>query len=277
MADAAVLLRRLRALDWRITVGVAAIAAIIIVAYAVPYSPIADANASRAQLAGPGHYWFGTDKLGRDVFRRVLAGARLDLPLALGGMAVSLLIGVPLGLLASQKSRWSERFMRALDMFQAFPLLVLAIVLVALAGNALWMIVVAIALINTPRFIRLVRAEALSLRESRFVEAAVAIGATRSRVMFRHLLPNTANTILVQASLTAAQSIVVIASLAYLGIGIVPPRASWGGMIRDGSANITTGQWWVAIFPGIAVFLCVLLFNQIADRLERVLSRGARG
>ena len=271
------LLALLRRLDWRVTVGVAAIAAFIIVAYVVPYSPISDAQANRPQLASPGHFWFGTDKLGRDVFRRVLAGARLDLPLALAGMAVSLLLGVPLGLVASQKSRWAERFMRGLDMFQAFPLLVLAIVLVALAGNAMWMIVVAIALINTPRFIRLVRSEALSLRESRFVEAAIAIGATPKRVMFRHLLPNTANTILVQASLTAAQSIVVIASLAYLGIGIVPPKASWGGMIRDGSANITTGQWWIAIFPGIAVFLCVLLFNQIADRLERVLSRGARG
>ena len=90
-------------------------------------------------------------------------------------------------------------------------------------------------------------------------------------------LPNTTGTILVQASLTAAQSIVVIAALAYLGIGIRPPKASWGAMIKDGSQGITTGQWWIAIFPGLSVFVCVLLFNQIADRLERVLSRGARG
>ena len=270
-------LSRLRRLDSVATVGVLLIIAFIAVAYAVPYSPVDDANAHRDSLVGPGKYWFGTDNLGRDVFRRVLAGARLDLPLALGGMAVSMCLGVPLGLLASQKSRWAERFMRGLDMFQAFPLLVLAIVLVALAGNHLYMVVVAIALINTPRFIRLIRSEALSLRESRFVEAAIAIGATRSRVMFRHLLPNTTGTILVQASLTAAQSIVVIAALAYLGIGIRPPKASWGGMIKDGSQGITTGQWWIAIFPGFSVFVCVLLFNQIADRLERVLSRGARG
>jgi peptide/nickel transport system permease protein len=267
----------LRRVDPVVAIGVLLIVALIIVAYAVPYSAVDDANGGRESLAAPGHYWFGTDNLGRDVFRRVLAGARLDLPLALSGMLVSLVLGVPLGLLASQKSRWSERFMRGLDMFQAFPLLVLAIVLVALAGNALWMVVVAISLINTPRFIRLVRSEALSLRESRFVEAAVAIGASRKRVMFKHLLPNTTNTILVQASLTAAQSIVVIAALAYLGIGIKPPKASWGAMIRDGSQGITTGHWWISIFPGIAVFLCVLLFNQIADRLERVLSRGARG
>ena len=271
------LLERLRRVDPVIAIGVGLLLAVIILAYAVPYSPVDDANAHRPGNASPGTFWFGTDGLGRDVFRRVLAGARIDLPLALAGMAVSLILGVPLGLLASQKSRWAERFMRGLDMFQAFPLLVLAIVLVSLAGNHLWMIVVAIALINTPRFIRLVRSEALSLRESRFVEAAIAIGATRSRVMFRHLLPNTTNTILVQASLTAAQSIVVIASLAYLGIGIKPPKASWGAMIRDGAQGITTGDWWIAIFPGIAVFVCVLLFNQIADRLERVLSRGARG
>lgn len=267
----------LRRVDPIAAAGVLLIVSLIVVAYAVPYSPIDDANAHRESLVGPGKYWLGTDSLGRDVFRRVLAGARLDLPLALSGMAVSLIFGVPLGLLASQKSRWAERFMRGLDMFQAFPLLVLAIVLVALAGNHLYMVVVAIALINTPRFIRLVRSEALSLRESRFVEAAVAIGATRARVMFRHLLPNTTGTILVQASLTAAQSIVVIAALAYLGIGIRPPQASWGAMIKDGSQGITTGQWWIAIFPGVAVFVCVFLFNQIADRLERVLSRGARG
>ena len=267
----------LRRIDRIAAGGVLLVVAFIVVAYLVPYSAIDDANAQRQSLASPGKYWFGTDNLGRDVFRRVLAGARLDLPLALSGMAVSLILGVPLGLLASQKSRWAERFMRGLDMFQAFPLLVLAIVLVALAGNHLYMVVVAIALINTPRFIRLVRSEALSLRESRFVEAAVAIGATRSRVMFKHLLPNTTGTILVQASLTAAQSIVVIAALAYLGIGIRPPKASWGAMIKDGSQGITTGQWWIAIFPGVAVFICVLLFNQIADRLERVLSRGARG
>ena len=267
----------LRRIDPIVAAGVLLIVSLIAVAYAIPYSPIDDTNAQRESFVGPGAYWFGTDSLGRDVFRRVLAGARLDLPLALAGMAVSLVLGVPLGLLASQKSRWSERFMRALDMFQAFPLLVIAIVLVALAGNHLYMVVIAIAVINTPRFIRLIRSEALSLRESRFVEAAVAIGASRLRVMFKHVLPNTTGTILVQASLTAAQSIVVIAALAYLGVGIRPPKASWGAMIKDGSQGITTGQWWVAIFPGIAVFICVLLFNVIGDRLERVLSRGARG
>lgn len=267
----------LRRIDPIVAAAVLLIASLIVAAYAVPYSPIDDANAHRESFVGPGTYWLGTDSLGRDVFRRVLAGARLDLPLALGGMAVSLVLGVPLGLLASQKSRWAERFMRGLDMFQAFPLLVIAIVLVALAGNHLYMVIVAIAVINTPRFIRLIRSEALSLREGRFVEAAIAIGASRMRVMFKHVLPNTTGTILVQASLTAAQSIVVIAALAYLGVGIKPPKASWGAMIKDGSQGITTGQWWIAIFPGIAVFICVLLFNVIGDRLERVLSRGARG
>lgn len=271
------ILPALRRVDPIVAAGVVLIVSLIVVAYAVPYSPIDDANAHRESFVGPGKYWLGTDSLGRDVFRRVLAGARLDLPLALGGMAVSLVLGVPLGLLASQKSRWAERFMRGLDMFQAFPLLVIAIVLVALAGNHLYMVIVAIAVINTPRFIRLIRSEALSLRESRFVEAAIAIGASRMRVMFKHVLPNTTGTILVQASLTAAQSIVVIAALAYLGVGIKPPKASWGAMIKDGSQGITTGQWWIAIFPGIAVFICVLLFNVIGDRLERVLSRGARG
>ncbi len=180
-------------------------------------------------LVPPGSaFWFGTDSLGRDIFSRTIAGARVDIPLALAGTLVSLVVGVSAGLLASTKSRWSDRTMRALDMFQAFPLLVLAIAIVALTGNKLHNVVFAIAFLNIPRFIRLVRSEALALRESRFIEAAYAIGASRLRVMVRHLLPNMTGTILVQASLTAAQAIIVIAALSFLGIGVTPPDAKLG-------------------------------------------------
>ena len=242
----------------------------------LPHDPLTQ---SPGQTFEPpsGDHWFGTDNLGRDVFARVIAGARLDLPLAIIGTLLSLVIGVTLGLLASTKGRWSERLMRGLDMFQAFPLLVLAIVVVSLAGNHLYNVVIAIALINVPRFIRLVRSEALVLRESRFVEAATAMGASRGRVLFRHILPNVSGTILVQASLTAAQAIVVIAALAFLGIGIAPPTASWGGMIKSGAGSMTTGEWWVAIFPGITVFVCVFALNQIAEGLDTMLGRGSRG
>lgn len=222
-------------------------------------------------------FWFGTDTLGRDVFSRTITGARLDLPLAISGMLVSMVIGVPIGLMVGTKSTWSERVMRALDMFQAFPFLVLAIVIVALTGNSLRNVVLAIATINVPRFIRLVRSEALALRETRFIEAARAIGASGSRILFRHMLPNVTGIIFVQASLAAAQSIVVIAALSFLGIGIRPPTASWGAMIQSGTQGISTGEWWVSFFPGMAVFLSVFCFNQIADLLDVILGRGAHG
>ena len=135
-----------------------------------------------ATLSPPGgEFWFGTDRVGFDVFSRTIAGATIDLPVALLGTTLSLIFGVPLGLIVSVKSRWFERVMRGLDMFQSFPLLVLAIVIAALTGNNLRNVVFAIALVNVPRFIRLVRSEALALRESRFIEAARSIGASEDK------------------------------------------------------------------------------------------------
>ena len=154
-----------------------------------------------------------------------------------------------------------------MDAFQAFPLLILALALVSLSGNELYMVVVAIALINVPRFIRLMRSEILSLREARFIEAAIATGASPSRVVFRHLLPNVWGIVLVQTSLTVANAIVVISSLSFLGIGVSAPTPPWGSMIRDGAGNMSSGEWWIAGFPGLAVVLCVLAFNQLADAI----------
>jgi peptide/nickel transport system permease protein len=226
-------------------------------------------DADHALEPPSGDFWFGTDQLGRDIFARTVAGARLDLPLALAGTLLSMVVGVALGLLASTKGKWSERLMRGVDMFQAFPLLILAIVIVALTGNKLHNVVLAVAIINVPRFIRLVRADALALRESRFIEACIAIGASRTRILLRHVLPNVSGTILVQASLTAAQALVIIASLGFLGIGITPPAASWGTMIQSGAQNLATGEWWLALFPGLAVFVAVWSFNQVAEGVER--------
>jgi peptide/nickel transport system permease protein len=227
-----------------------------------------------AILAGPGSdYYFGTDGTGLDVFSRTIASAQRDVPLALGGTFLSLLLGVPLGLLASMKGAWGERMMRGLDIFQAFPILVLAIVLVSVTGNELRNVVIAIAIINVPRFMRLIRSEALTLRESRFVEAAFAIGCSKTRVMLRHVLPNVTGVTLAQSALAAAHAIIVIAALSFLGVGVSLPEPSWGLMIQSGARNITTGQWWVALFPGIAVFIAVLSLNLIADGLQDVFER----
>ncbi|MCK5891462.1 MAG: ABC transporter permease [Aeromicrobium sp.] len=241
----------------------------------LPYDPRGtDGSASRE---GPsGTHWFGTDGTGGDVFSRVIEAAKIDLSLALAGTAVALVIGVPLGLAASTKGKGSQRLVRGLDAFQAFPLLILALALVSLSGNQLYMVVVAIALLNIPRYMRLLRSEVLAIRESRFVEAATAMGASTPRLIFRHLLPNVWGVILVQTSLTIANSIVVLSSLSFLGVGVSAPTPSWGSMIRDGAGNMSSGEWWIATFPGLAVLLCVLAFNQLADAIGDRTARSYR-
>ncbi|WP_205717557.1 ABC transporter permease [Actinomadura soli] len=211
---------------------------------------------------------FGTDRDGLDVFSRTIASASRDVPLALGGALVSLLIGAPIGLLVSFPTRLADWVMRALDLFQAFPLVILAVALVTLTGNDLQNVVIAIIIINAPRMIRLVRTEALVLRSRRFVEAAHAIGASRSRVLFRHILPNVTEIMIAQTALAAAQAIVVVAALSFLGVGVSPPDPTWGLMIQSGSQQISTGQWWVVLFPGLAVVVAVSAFNAIGRGLQ---------
>lgn len=255
---------------WPVIVGIAVLITFTIAGAVIPlpFNPTTpDAN---NPLTGPtGSHWFGTDVSGFDVFSRVIRAASSDIPLALIGTLASLAAGVPLGLLASGKGKLGERIMRVTDIFQAFPLLVLSVVLVSLAGRSnQWNVVWAIMITNVPRFMRLVRSEGLALREARFVEAAYAIGATRSRIAFRHILPNTVSVILVQVSLSAAYALVVIAALAFIGIGAPPPEPSWGAMIKSGFSELANGKWWVSIFPGLAIFFCVAWLNIIADALE---------
>jgi peptide/nickel transport system permease protein len=247
-------------------IGGAVLLLMLLAAYLapLPHNPFRPESGATLQAPSAAH-WLGTDRSGFDVFSRTIVAARLDLPLAMIGALLSMLIGVPIGLAASSKGRWEEVIMRALDMFQAFPLLVLAIVIVALTGNNLRNVVVAILLINVPRFIRLTRSEALGVRESRFMEATRAIGVSPVRALWRHLLPNIAGTILAQASLAAAHAIVIIAALSFIGVGVQPTDASWGSAIRSGAANMSTGEWWIALAPGMAVFIAVLSFNAIAD------------
>ncbi|WP_181783375.1 ABC transporter permease [Pseudonocardia pini] len=241
-----------------------------------PYSPT-DIDASSI-LQGPSlQHPMGTDRLGRDMLSRWLAAGRLDLPLAMGGAAIALVVGVLTGLLVSVKSVWSERAMRSLDLLQAFPLIILAMVFVSLSGNSLTMIMVAIALIFAPMFVRSVRAEALTLRESRFMEATASIGAGRRRMLLRHMLPGVTAVVIVQIPLVASGALLAVASLSFLGIGVQEPTPSWGAMVDSGSAQMVLGSWWVGIFPGLAIAVCGWLFTEIADGLEGMLVGGRRG
>lgn len=252
-----------------IGVGLATVTLLLLAGFflPLPYSPTRPDPINTLQSPST-TYWFGTDSDGFDVFSRTIASAARDLPLAIVGTLLSVLIGVPLGLLASTRGRWSERMMRGLDVFQSFPLVILAIVIVTLTGNRLENVVLAILIINVPRFMRLIRSEALSLRESRFIEAARAVGATRTRVLRKHMLPNVIGVTLAQCSLAAAHAIVVIAALSFLGVGVSPPNPSWGLMIQAGARLMTTGHWWVVLFPGLAVLIAVAAFNLVADGLQ---------
>jgi len=255
-----------------IYVGIALTVLILVATYLLPrpYQPSA-VNPYSILTAPSVDHLFGTDSNGADVFSRVLAGGRLDITLTLIGTLISAVIGVPLGLLASARSRVARVIVGALDVFQSFPLLLLAVVVVALMGNNIDNVVVALILVLTPQFIRLVRSDALVVRESRFVEAAEAVGASRSRVTFRHILPNVSGTVLTQFSLALSNGL-----LSFIGVGVSPAAASWGSMVRNGSQVIATGNWWVALFPGLAIVAFVFSVNLLADGVDTRLSVASR-
>jgi peptide/nickel transport system permease protein len=239
----------------------------------LPYSPTVPDPTAVQQ--GPGaHHWFGTDQIGLDIFTRTLAAAHVDLLLALAGALAAMIVGSALGILASRRGRLSSVFMRLVDLFQAFPLLVVILTIVSLTGGGTLVLILTIAIVSVPGFIRLVRAEALSVRESRYIEYAEIIGASRSRVILRHILPNVSGIVIAQLSLAAAAAVSVLAAMSYLGQGVEPPTASWGSMIQSGSAGIGTGQWWPVVFPAAALALSIVALNLVADGVDAVLSKG---
>ncbi|WP_051792668.1 ABC transporter permease [Amycolatopsis jejuensis] len=268
--------RRIRRLSGTIA-GSAILAGLILAGFLAPLPHNPTTPDPGAILRPPDEtHPMGTDGSGFDILARVIDAAQRDIPLALGGVLVSIAIGVPIGLLAGGRGRWTGWVMRAVEVFQAFPLIVLAIIIVKVSGNRPENVVLALAIVNVPRFIRLVRGEVLTIRESRFVEAAVATGCSPARVTFRHILPNVPGIILVQSSLAAANGIIVVATLNFIGLGANPPQPAWGAMIQDGSQYIPQGAWWAALFPGLAVFVTVVAFNLIADNLEHLLGVGRR-
>lgn len=251
-----------------IVIGVVYLSALFL---PLPYDPLVVDTDAILQPPSAEH-WMGTDGVGGDVLSRTIAAGRVDLSLSLLGTALALVIGVAGGLLASTRSVWAERFMRALDAFQALPLLIVTLALVTLSGNSIWMVALAMVMICGPLFVRLVRSQALAVRESRYVEAALAAGSGWGRIMFLHVLPNIRPLILAQTAQVAGVGLLLVAALSFLGIGVQPPTPTWGGIIKTGAAQVVLGNWWIVAAPGAAVFLCVLSFNLIADGLRDVLS-----
>ena len=234
----------------------------------VPYDPLAT-NAARALHPPSWDHWFGTDQLGRDVFSRVVVATRLDLTISVAAVALSFVFGSMIGALAGYYGGWTDRIAgRFLDTIMAFPLFVLAMGIVAAAGNTVENIIYATAIINLPFYARRARAEVNVRREAGFVQAAKLSGNSDLRVLSTHIFPNCLPPMMVQISLNMGWAILNAAGLSFIGLGVRPPTPEWGIMVAEGANFIVSGEWWLALFPGAALMLAVFTFNLLGDGLR---------
>lgn len=214
-------------------------------------------------------HWFGTDALGRDILSRVSIATRLDLGIALAAVALSFVVGGLAGAFAGYFGGWFDSVSsRVSDTIMAFPLFVLAMGIVAAMGNTVGNIVLATAIINLPFYLRVARTEVRVRREAGFVEAARLAGNGELRLLFFHLIPNILPPMMVQLSLNMGWAILNAAGLSFIGLGVRPPEAEWGIMVAEGAQYIVSGEWWIALFPGLVLMLAVFCFNLLGDSLR---------
>jgi peptide/nickel transport system permease protein len=242
----------------------------------VPFDPASQQLALR--LEGPsGVHWFGLDELGRDIFARVLSGARISLLVGLVVVGVSATIGIALGSIAGYfGGQVDEVISRLIDILLAFPGLLLAIAMVAVLGPSLTNVVLALSLIGWVGYARLVRGQVLRTRELEFVQAARALGATTSRILTRHIIPTTLPAVTVQATLGMGGAILAEAALSFLGLGVQPPTPSWGTMLNYGRGHLLDAPH-LTVFPGIAIAMLVLGFNFLGDGLRDAIDPTTQG
>lgn len=241
------------------------------------YPPM-EASPGQQLLPPSATHWFGTDDVGMDVFSRVISAPRIDLGIALSATILALTIGTAIGGIAGFfRTWWSELIMRTSDLIQSFPVFILAMVLVTITGQEIWIVVAVIAFVNVPLYVRLIRAELLSLRERTFVEAAVVLGVPPWRIIRRHLIPNVIGIIINQATITMGVAMLLTAGLSFVGAGVRVPTPEWGLMIATGASSIVTGQWWPSVFPGVALSISVFGFALFGDGVTRMLRSRERG
>ncbi|MEU0156468.1 ABC transporter permease [Micromonospora fulviviridis] len=217
---------------------------------------------------GDGHL-LGTDSNGMDVWSRLLHAGRLDLGIAVAGVAFAVVLGTTLGLVAGYLGGWvDDVLMRIVDIFQAFPTFILALAVAALLGNGTVNLIMVIAAVNAPAYARLVRAEVRSIRELPFVDASVTSGASTLGVLWRHVLPNSLTPVRVIAPLNCGWAMLTLAGLSFLGLGVTVPTAEWGAMISLGSPDVVAGRWWTSIPPGLLLLTCVLGFSLLGEGLQ---------
>ncbi len=235
-----------------------------------PYDPVAT-SWSAVRQAPNASYLFGADELGRDVLSRVIWGTRASILAGLVSVSISIALGVPIGMVAGYLGRWTDALIsRITDAMLACPFLILAIALAAFLGPSLTNAMIAIGISATPIFIRLTRAQVLSAKSEDYVEAARALGNPHWRIALRHILPNIVAPLIVQATLAIAAAVIAEASLSFLGLGQQPPAPSWGSMLNT-ARNYVDQAPWMAIWPGLSIFLLVLSFNLLGDGLRDAL------
>jgi peptide/nickel transport system permease protein len=227
---------------------------------------------SRAALQPPGaDHWLGTDQLGRDIFSRILYGTRISLRVAAGAVSLALLAGTLIGLLAGYFGRWLDAALsRLTDVMFSLPDILLALVVMAVLGQSLGNLTLAIAIVYTPIFARVCRGAVLSVRQQPYIEAARALGVSHMRIIARHVLPNVLGPLIVQTTLSLAFAILAEAALSFLGLSGQTDAPSWGPMLRQGK-DFMEIAWWLAVFPGLAITLTVLSFNVLGDALRDAL------
>jgi peptide/nickel transport system permease protein len=261
-------------------VGLIVFAAIVLMAllapWISPYDPIDQDIIARLNPPSAEH-WFGTDAYGRDVLARIIWGARISLVVSVASIGIAVIIGGAIGLVSGYiGGRFDLIMMQAMDVLLSFPSLIMGLVVVALLGPELENLIFAIALTAIAPFARIARAPTISVKERQFVEAGRALGFSHARIVFVHILPNVAGEVLVLASLWLATAVRVEASLSFIGLGVKPPTATWGGMIRDGFENILDAPW-LSIYPGLAILALVFALNMLGDGLRDATDPKLRG
>ena len=268
-----------RRLSPRIWIGLTVIGLMIFLAltadFLTPYDPNYQDYAQLRQAPSLDHP-FGTDQIGRDVYSRVIYGARISLLVGVVAVGIGMSAGVVLGLVAGLYGGWTDEIiMRVMDAIYAFPALVLALAITAALGTGIVNIMIAIGVVYMPSYARLVRGQVLSVRERDFVVAAQLLGAGPLRLMFLHIWPNVTAPIIVQASLNVSTAILTEASLSFLGLGVRPPTPSWGSSLQGGYQYLSSAPW-LSIYPGLAIFIAVLAFNLFGDGLRYALDPRTR-
>ena len=228
-------------------------------------NPLEISNGPR--LSAPSFdYLFGTDQYGMDILSRVVNGARIDLFTGFTASFIAASIGMPLGAFAAyKKGTWDQILLRTSESFQAFPVLILAMGTIAAIGSSMVNIIFVIAIVNVPVYIKLTRSSVVPVLDKDFVHAARCAGKSDIRILFKHILPNVSPVVISQFSVNCAWAIQILAALSFVGLGVKLPIPEWGAMVRGGSDYILYGQWWVSVFPGIAILLTVLTLNQVSD------------